>query len=106
MNAEKIHGENVYVNLDEVIETVYQCRRDEANDEWVKRWLLPLESLTKINVDKEQVMEETKVRIGEDVLLDIGTHSEWYISRISYDGKSVDVELLRKADKDSKWWLK
>lgn len=50
MNAEKIHGQNVYVNLDEVIETVYQCRRKEANDEWAKRWLEPLKSLTKISI--------------------------------------------------------
>ena len=31
MNAEKIFGEDVYVNLDEVIETVYQCRRAVAS---------------------------------------------------------------------------
>lgn len=50
MNAEKIFGENVYVNLDEVIETVYQCRGDEANDEWIKRWFEPLKSLRKISI--------------------------------------------------------
>lgn len=53
MNTEKIFGENVYVNLDEVIETVYQCRGDEANDEWVKRWFEPLASLTKIEVSED-----------------------------------------------------
>lgn len=31
--AEIIHGDHVYVNLDEVIETVYQCRREVADDE-------------------------------------------------------------------------
>ena len=53
MNAEKIFGENVYVNLDEVIETVYQCRGDEANDEWRKRWVEPLTSLTTIEVSED-----------------------------------------------------
>ena len=45
-------------------------------------------------------MDETKVQIGEDVLLDIGIHSEWYISSIGYDGESVDVALRRKADRN------
>ena len=50
-------------------------------------------------------MDETKVQIGEEVLLDIGTHSDWYISSISYDGKGVDVVLHRKADQNKEWWL-
>ena len=50
-------------------------------------------------------MDETKVQIGEDVLLDIGTHSDWYISSIGYDGESVDVTLRRKADRNKEWWL-
>ena len=50
-------------------------------------------------------MDETKVQIGEDVLLDIGTHSDWYISSIGYDGESVDVALRRKADRNKEWWL-
>ena len=58
MNAEKIHGENVYVNLDEVIETVYQCRRDEANDEWVKRWFEPLASLPTLEVSEDCISVE------------------------------------------------
>lgn len=49
-------------------------------------------------------MEETKVRIGEEVLLDIGTHSEWYISSLGYDGESLDITLRRKADRDKDWW--
>lgn len=49
-------------------------------------------------------MEETKVRIGEEVLLDIGTDSEWYISSLGYDGESVDITLRRKADRDKDWW--
>lgn len=53
MNAEKIFGENVYVNLDEAIETIYKCRGDEANDEWVERWLKPLKSLPTIEVTSE-----------------------------------------------------
>ena len=50
-------------------------------------------------------MNETKVQIGNDVLLDIGTHSDWYISEVGYDGKSVDVKLHRKADQYKEWWL-
>lgn len=50
-------------------------------------------------------MDETKVQIGEDVVLDIGTHSDWYISSIGYDGESVDVALRRKADRNKEWWL-
>ena len=53
MNAEKIFGKNVYVNLDEVIETVYQCRGDVANNEWVKRWFEPLTSLQTIEVSED-----------------------------------------------------
>ena len=43
-------------------------------------------------------MDETKVQIGEDVVLDIGTHSDWYISAVCYNGESVNVDLRRKAD--------
>ena len=50
-------------------------------------------------------MDETKVQIGEDVLLDIGIHSDWCISSIGYDGESVDVALRRKADRNKEWWL-
>ena len=50
-------------------------------------------------------MDETKVQIGEDVLLDIGIHSDWYISSIGYDGESVAVALRRKADRNKEWWL-
>lgn len=50
-------------------------------------------------------MDETKVQIGKEVLLDIGVHSEWYISAVGYNGESVDVVLRRKADEECKWWL-
>lgn len=50
-------------------------------------------------------MDETKVLISEDVLLNIGIHSDWYISSIGYDGESVDVALRRKADRNKEWWL-
>lgn len=50
-------------------------------------------------------MNETKVQIGKDVLLDIGTHSDWYISSIGYDRESVDVVLRRKVDRNKEWWL-
>ncbi len=49
-------------------------------------------------------MEETKVRIGDEVVLDIGTHSEWYISSLGYDGESVDITLRRKSDRGKDWW--
>lgn len=51
------------------------------------------------------MMDETKVQIGGDVLLDIGTHSDWYISTICYDNESVNVELRRKKDRNNKWWV-
>ena len=51
------------------------------------------------------MMDETKVQIGDDVLLDIGTHSDWYISTICYDNESVNVELRRKTDRNNKWWI-
>ena len=50
-------------------------------------------------------MDETKVQIGDDVLLDIGTHSDWYISVICYDSESVNVELRRKINRNNKWWI-
>ena len=52
-------------------------------------------------------MDETKVQIGEDVLLDIGIHSDWYISSIGYDYdcESVNVSLRKKADQHKEWWL-
>lgn len=50
-------------------------------------------------------MDETKVQIGEEVLLDIGIHSKWYISSTGYDGESVDITLRKKADRIQKWWL-
>lgn len=50
-------------------------------------------------------MNETKVQIGNDVLLDIGTHSDWYISAVGYNGESVDVKLHRKIDRNKEWWL-
>ena len=48
-------------------------------------------------------MDETKVQIGEEVLLDIGIHSEWYISSTGYDGESVDIKLRKKADRIQMW---
>lgn len=50
-------------------------------------------------------MDETKVQIGDDVLLDIGTHSDWYISAICYDNESVNIELRRKTERNNKWWV-
>lgn len=49
-------------------------------------------------------MDETKVSIGDDVLLDIGVHSDWYISTLCYDNESVNVELRRKTDRYNEWW--
>lgn len=50
-------------------------------------------------------MNETKVQIGDDVLLDIGIHSDWYISAICYDNESVNIELRRKTERNNKWWV-
>lgn len=50
-------------------------------------------------------MGDTKVQIGKDVILNIGIHSDWYISALSYDGKSINVNLYRKADRYKEWWL-
>lgn len=46
------------------------------------------------------MMEETRIQIGEAVLLDIGIHSDWFISEVGYNGESVDVVLRRKADEE------
>lgn len=54
---------------------------------------------------KGVLMNETKVQIGNDVLLDIGIHSDWYIGAVGYDGESVDVKLYRKVDQYKEWWL-
>ena len=51
------------------------------------------------------MMDETKVQIGDDILLDIGTHSDWYISVICYNNESVNVELRRKIDRNNQWWV-
>lgn len=50
-------------------------------------------------------MDETKVQIGEEVLLNIGIHSDWYISSTGYDGESVNITLRKKADRNKEWWL-
>lgn len=38
-------------------------------------------------------MEEYKVRLGEDVVLDLGIAPDWYISALSYDRASVTITL-------------
>ena len=50
-------------------------------------------------------MDETKVQIGDDVLLDIGTHSDWYISTFCYDNESVNIVLCRKINRNNRWWV-
>lgn len=122
MNAEKIHGENVYVNLDEVIETVYQCRRKPADDEWVKRWFEPLTSLTKIKVDeyvdKEQAYMDgyakgvvygglLKSEVNEDYIsreqaIDAIDEVDWYqvnpIGKLVHGAASDETALYKAKD--------
>ena len=38
-------------------------------------------------------MEEYKVRLGEDVVLDLGINPDWWISALSYDRVSVTITL-------------
>ena len=54
-------------------------------------------------------MDETRVLIGDDVLLDIGVNSEWYICSISYDRlnqnrPTIIVELHRKDESTDCPW--
>jgi len=46
-------------------------------------------------------MEEYKVRLGEDVVLDLGIGSDWYISELSYDRVSVTITLHSKKPSSS-----
>lgn len=43
-------------------------------------------------------MDETRVQIGEDVILDLGTNSEWCICMVSWDGHTISIELRRKDE--------
>ena len=44
------------------------------------------------------MVDGTKVQIGNDVLLDVGVNSDWYISSVgySYDPKEVTISLRKK----------
>lgn len=48
-------------------------------------------------------MDEKKVQIGDDVILDLGINSEWCITSISYynisDTKTISIDLERKDDR-------
>lgn len=50
-------------------------------------------------------MVETRIQIGDEVLLAVDISADWYISSAGYDGESVDVALRRKADRNKEWWL-
>ena len=49
-------------------------------------------------------MEETRIQIGDEVLLVVDISADWYISGAGYDGESVDITLRRKADRGKNWW--
>lgn len=48
-------------------------------------------------------MVETRIQIGDEVLLAVDISADWYISSAGYDGKSVDITLRRKSDKEICW---
>lgn len=54
------------------------------------------------SAEQERCMDETKVQIGDEVLLDIGTNPDWYISTIWHDKESFNVEMRRKTDYNNK----
>lgn len=49
------------------------------------------------------MLDGTKVQIGNDVLLDVGVNSDWYISSVgySYDPKEVTISLRKKETERS-----
>ena len=44
-------------------------------------------------------MGETRIQIGDEVLLVVDISADWYISSAGYDGECVDVTLRRKSDR-------
>lgn len=48
-------------------------------------------------------MDETRIQIGDEVLFVVDISADWYISGAGYDGKSVDITLRKKSDREN-WW--
>lgn len=48
-------------------------------------------------------MDETRIQIGDEVLFDVDINADWYISGVGYDGKSVDITLRKKSDRENCW---
>ena len=94
-------------NITSILECHFSGFKDELIEACVQRIMEQIERQADTpQTEREgRVMDETKVQIGDDVLLDIGTHSDWYISTICYNNESVNVELCRKTDCNNKWWI-
>lgn len=48
-------------------------------------------------------MLETRIQIGDEVLLAVDISADWYISGAGYDGESVDITLRKKSDRENCW---
>lgn len=48
-------------------------------------------------------MGETRIQIGDEVLLVVDISADWYISSAGYDGESVDIKLRKKSDRENCW---
>ena len=54
-------------------------------------------------------MDETKVQIGNDVLLDVGINPDWYISSVGYEygyeekAREVTITLRNRGDENKLW---
>lgn len=54
-------------------------------------------------------MDETKVQIGNDVILSVDINSEWYISSVGYEygyeekAREVTITLRNKGDENKLW---
>ena len=54
-------------------------------------------------------MNETKVQIGNEVLLDVGINPDWYISSVGYEygyeekAREVTITLRNKEDENKLW---
>lgn len=48
-------------------------------------------------------MDETRIQIGDEVLLSLDINADWYISSMGYDRESVDITLRKKSDRENSW---
>ena len=57
------------------------------------------------------MFDETKVQIGNDVLLDVGINSDWYISSVGYEygyeekAREVTITLKNREDENKLWQM-